>query len=86
MKASQQQTYRRTTMLQQLPTTDRATIQRALDLYQQGRGPHLLGSFLGKGSTELVAIRQGSGKYLEGQYSLCHESEWCEVTAIFYET
>lgn len=73
-------------MLQQLPTTDRATIQRALDLYQQGRGPHLLGSFLGKGSSELVAIRQGSGKYLEGQYSLCHESEWCEVTAIFYET
>jgi len=51
-------------MLQQLPTTHLATIQRALDLYQQGRGPHLLGSFLGKGSTELVAIRQGSGKYL----------------------
>ena len=33
-------------MLQQLPTTHLATIQRALDLYQQGRGPHLLGSFL----------------------------------------
>jgi hypothetical protein len=56
-------------MLQQLPTTHLATIQRALDLYQQGRGPHLLGSFLGKGSTELVAIRQGSGKYLERRSS-----------------
>ena len=49
-------------MLQQLPTTNVATIQRALDLYHQGRGPHLLGSFLGKDFIELVAIRQGSGK------------------------
>jgi len=73
-------------MLQQLPTTNVATIQRALDLYHQGRGPHLLASSLGKDFTELVAIRQGSGKYLEGQSSLCHENEWCEVTAIFYET
>ena len=73
-------------MLQQLATTNLTTIQRALDLYHQGRGPHLLGSFIGKGSTELVAIRQGRGKYLEGRYSHGHENEWCEVTAIFYET
>lgn len=73
-------------MLQQLATTNVAIIQRALDLHQQGRGPHLLGNFVGKGFAELVAIRQGSGKYLEGQHSLCHENEWYEVTDVFYET
>ncbi|HTK09296.1 MAG TPA: hypothetical protein VL485_19155 [Ktedonobacteraceae bacterium] len=73
-------------MLQQLPTTDVATTQRALDLHRQGRGPHLMGNFLGKGFVELVAIRRGSGKYLEGQCSSCHENEWYEVTDIFYET
>ena len=73
-------------MLQQLPITDVATIQRALDLYRQGRGPHLVGNFRGKGTTELVAIRQGSGKYLEGQYLPYSENEWDEVTAIFYQT
>lgn len=73
-------------MLQQLTITHLAPIQRALDLYQQGRGPHLLASFIGKGSLELVAIRQGSGTSLEGQYSRGHEDAWGEVTAIFYET
>lgn len=73
-------------MLQQLPITNVATIQRALDLYQQGRGPHLVGNFRGKGSAELVAIRQGSGTYLEGQYLPYRENEWYEVTAIFYQT
>jgi hypothetical protein len=73
-------------MLQQLPTTDVATIQRALELHLQGRGPHLLGNFVGKGFAELVAIRQGSGQYLEGQDVFCHENEWYEVTAVFYET
>jgi hypothetical protein len=73
-------------MLQQLPTTDVAIIQRALDLHQQGRGPHLLGNFMEKGFAELVAIRQGSGMYLEGQCALDPENEWYEVTAVFYET
>ena len=73
-------------MFQQLAVNHLATIQRALDLYRQGRGPHLLANFTGKGLLELVAIRQGSGESLEGQYSLSHESEWGEVTAIFYET
>ncbi len=73
-------------MLQQLPTTNVAMIQRALDLHQQERGPHLLGNFLGTGYHELISIRKGSGKYLEGQNALCHENEWCEVGAIFYET
>ena len=73
-------------MLQQLPTTNVATIQRALDLYQQGRGPYLVGNFRDKGTAVLVAIRQGSGKYLEGQYLPYRENEWDEVTAIFYQT
>lgn len=73
-------------MLQELPTTNVATIQRALDLYQQGRGPHLVGTFRGKGTRELVAIRQESGEHLEGQYLLCRENEWHGVTAIFYQT
>jgi hypothetical protein len=73
-------------MLQQLPTTNVFAVQRALDLYQQGRGPLLVGKFPGKGSLELVAIRLGSGKYLEGQYLPYRENEWHEVTAIFYQT
>jgi len=73
-------------MLQELPTTDVTTVQRALDLYLQGRGPYLVGNFRGKGTAVLVAIRQGSGKYLEGQYLPYSENEWDEVTAIFYQT
>jgi hypothetical protein len=33
-----------------------------------------------------VAIRLGSGTYLEGQYLSYRENEWHEVTAIFYQT
>lgn len=62
-----------------------ATIQRALDLYEQGKGPKVLGSFRGKGSTRLVALRQGSGKYMEGRYPACREDQWHEVTVFYYE-
>jgi len=73
-------------MLQQLPTTNVLAIQRALDLHQQGRGPLLVGNFRGKGSIELVAIRQKNNEHLEGQCLLCRKNEWHEVTAIFYQT
>ena len=53
---------------------DVAIIQRALDLHQQGRGPHLLGNFMEKGFAELLTIRQGSDMYLEGQCALDPEN------------
>lgn len=73
-------------MLQQIPTTSIATIQRALELHRQGRGPHLLGRFPGKGYIKLVAIRQGSHTSLEGLMASRQENGWCEVETIFYET
>lgn len=71
-------------MLKEIETTDPAEIQALIERHKYGTGPLILGQFLGKGSTDLVAVRW-NGKYLEGRYAGCHEDEWYRITRVFYE-
>ena len=72
-------------MVIQMFTRDGATIQQAIDRYKQGKGLRILGQFVGRGSTDLVAVRQ-IGSTLEGQYPICREDEWYQITAVFFDT